>query len=104
MNNLKLYSIKKQLLSETITNWEILFSETKMLINNYLKEGSKYHNFDYLSSKEPFEYLPSDCYSELLFKIIDLWYPFYFNLYRGLQEEIELDIKTILFEITLDNS
>jgi hypothetical protein len=104
MNKLKLYSIKKQLLCETITNWEILFSETKQSINNYLKEVSKWHNFDYLESNEAFEYLPSDCYSELLFKIIDLWYPFYFNLYRGLQEEIESDIKMILFEIIFDNS
>ncbi len=99
MNKLKLYSIKKNLLSETITNWQILFSETKNIINNYLKEVSKYHNVDYLASKEPFEELPSDCYSELLFKIIDLWYPFYYDLYRGNQEEIESDIKSLLFEI-----
>ena len=103
MNKLKLYSIENNLLSETITNWQILFSETKNIINSYLKEVSKYHNFDYLSSKEPFEDLPSDCYSDLLFKIIDLWYPFYYDLYRGNQEKIELDIGSILLEIELDS-
>ncbi len=99
MNKLKLYSIENNLLSEKITNWEILFSETKNIINNYLKKVSKSHNVDYLALKEPFEDLPSDCYSELLFKIIDLWYPFYFDLYRGNQEKIESDIGSILLEI-----
>jgi hypothetical protein len=102
MIKLKLYSIEKKLLSETTTNWEKLFLNTKDVINNYLKKVSRSHNFDYLESKEPFEYLPSDCYSELLFEIINLWYPFYFDLYRGVQEEIESDIGSILFDINLD--
>lgn len=97
-NKLKEFSIKNTLLSEKLTNWELLFSETTNIINTYLKEASKWHKFNYLLENDPFEYLPSDCYNEILFKILDLWFPFYNDLYRNIQEEIETNIKSILFE------
>ena len=58
MEKLKLYSIENKLLSE-ITNWQLLFLETKRIITDYLIEVSKIHNFDYLAEIEPFERLPS---------------------------------------------
>ena len=97
-NNLKLFSIENTLLSEKLTNWELLFSETTNTINNYLKEASEWHKYNYLLENEPFEQLPSDCYDEILFKVLDLWFPFYNDLYRNIQEEIETNIKSILFE------
>ena len=99
MEKLKLYSIKNSLLSETITNWQLLFLETKRVITDYLIHVSKIHNFDYLAEIEPFERLPSDCYSEIIQNIISLWYPFYFDLYRNIQEKIDNDIAAILFDI-----
>jgi len=100
-NKLKVFSIKNTLLSEKLTNWELLFSETTNTINNYLKEASEWHKFNYLSKNEPFEYLPSDCYDQILFKVLDLWFPFYNDLYRSIQEEIESNIKSILFEFII---
>jgi len=97
-NKLKLFSIENALLSEKLTNWELLFSETTNTIKNYLKEASKQHNLDYLSENEPFEYLPSDCYNEIVFKILDLWFPYYDHLYRSIQEKIESNVESILFE------
>lgn len=102
MERLKIYSIKNTLLSEKITNWDLLFIETKQILRNYLEKVSKWHNFDYLAEDEPMDHLPYDCYSEFFWEIISLWYPFYYELYRGFQEEIENDVKQILFEIKMN--
>ncbi len=102
MEKLKLYSIKNGFLSEKLTNWDALFLETKQTIRNYLTDASEWHNFNYLTEKDALECLPSDCYSELLFKIISLWYPFYYDLYRGVQEQIENDVNIMLFDVKLD--
>ena len=103
MQKLKSYSIENKLLSEKITNWQLLFLETKQMIRDYLIDVSKIHNFDYLAEFEPFERLPSDCYSEIIQHIISLWYPFYFDLYRNIQEKIDNDIGAILFDIKSDD-
>ena len=99
MERLKSYSIENKLLSEKITNWQLLFLETKQLLKDYLIEVSKIHNFDYLAEIEPMERLPSDCYYEIIQNIISLWYPFYYDLYRNIQEKIDNDIGAILFDI-----
>jgi hypothetical protein len=101
-NKLKLFSIENTLLSEKLTNWDLLFSETTNTIKNYLKEASEWHKLNYLSENEPFEYLPSDCYDEIVFKVLDLWFPFYDNLHRSIQEKIESNIKSILFEFRIN--
>jgi hypothetical protein len=101
MEKLKLYSIKNNFLSEKFTNWDALFFETKQTLRTYLTNASEWHKFNYLIEKEPFEFLPSDCYNELLMEIICLWYPFYYNLYRGVQEEIESNVNAILCEFKL---
>jgi len=84
-NKLKLYSIKCEFLSEKFTKWELLFVETTNIINNYLKDASEWHKFDYLLENKPFEYLSSDCLNEIVFKVIYLWFPFYSCLCRGKQ-------------------
>lgn len=101
-NKLKLFSIEKSLLSEKLTNWEILFSETTNIINNYLKEASEWHKFNYLLENEPFEYLPTDCYNEIVFKVLELWFPFYDDLYRSIQEQIQSKVESILFEFRIN--
>jgi hypothetical protein len=100
-NKLKLFSIENTLLSEKLTNWTLLFSDTTDTINNYLKKASQWHNLDYISENEPFEYLPSDCYDDLAFTILDLWFPFYDHLHRSIQEKIEGNVKSILFEFRI---
>jgi hypothetical protein len=100
-DKLKLFSIKKSLLSEKLTSWEILFSETTNIINNYLKEATEWHKFNYLLEKEPFEYLPTDCYNEIVYKVLDLWFPFYDDLNRGIKEEIKNNVESILFEFRI---
>jgi hypothetical protein len=99
MEKLKLYSIKNNLLSERFTNWEILLLETNKMLEDYLIEASKWHNYEYIKDDIPFDLLPSDCYSEILFKVISLWFPFYYDLFRGFQEEIESDFSKMLFNI-----
>lgn len=87
IEKLKSYSIEKKLLSEKIINWGLLFVETEQTIKKYLTE------VDYLAESDPYDCLPSDVYSQLLFEIISLWYPFYYDLERSVQLEIEQDIK-----------
>lgn len=101
-NKLKIFSIKKSLLSEKLTIWEILFSETTNIINNYLKEATEWHKFNYLLEKEPFEYLPTDCYNEIVYKVLDLWFPFYDDLNGSIQEEIKSNVESILFEFRIN--
>jgi hypothetical protein len=96
MEKLKSYSIKNKLLSENLTNWQLLFLETTQILRNGLIEASKWHNFVYLEENEPFEYLPSDCYNDIIRDIISLWYPFYFDLYKEVQEKIDNNFQTIL--------
>lgn len=103
MEKLKLYSIQNNLLSETLTNWNLLFLETYKILKNFLMEASKWHNFDYLEEESYFEYLPSDCYSELLFTVISLWFPFYYDLCKGSRWQIENDVKEFLDEIKVKN-
>lgn len=98
MLKLKEYSVSRNLLSEKFTNWNILFEETENLIINYIVKVGKVHNFNYLEQTEPFEHLPSDCYNSILFDVINLWYPFYYELERFYTINIETDISNILFD------
>lgn len=102
MEKLKSYSIENRLLSEKLTNWQLLFSETKQILRDYLIKVSKLHNFDYLAEIKPIDHLPSDCCSDITADIISLWYPFYYDLYRHVQEKIDYDIKVILFDIKIE--
>lgn len=99
MEKLKKYSISHNLLSEKFTNWDLLFDKTKQIIRTYLIKATEWHNFDYLSDEEPFERLPSDCYSDMVHIVISLWFPFYYDLVRSSQEVIDIDIQQILFDM-----
>ena len=99
MEKLKSYSIKNKLLSENLTNWQLLFLETTQILRNSLIEASKWHNFDYLVENEPFDHLPSDCYSDIIRDSISLWYPFYYDLYKEVQEEIENNVNNSLSKL-----
>jgi len=95
LEKLKLYSIQKKLLYEKVINWNLLFEETNQTITNYVTEVSKLHEVNYFTESDLSECLPSEAYSQLLFEIIYLWYPFYDDLKRSVQQEIEDDIGRI---------
>ena len=95
LEKLKLYSIQKKLLYEKVINWNLLFEETNQTITKYLTEVSKLHEVNYFTESDLSECLPSEAYSQLLFEIIYLWYPFYDDLERSVQQEIEDDIGRI---------